>query len=116
MPVLICDVCKVRYVDLNFYFYFSLAGHRVANNANMHFYAASKHATTVLSDGLRNEVNALEKNFRVTVRSSLMSLTNFTRANTLRAECLDVFIIGDFGKYSRLNRGGFLGRNALGFL
>ena len=47
--------------------FYSLAGHRIANNANMHFYTASKHATTVLSDGLRNELNALEKQFRVTV-------------------------------------------------
>ena len=65
-------------LNLNLYIqFYSLAGHRIANNANMHFYTASKHATTVLSDGLRNELNALEKQFRVTVSGLDHAISEF---------------------------------------
>lgn len=83
---------------------FSLAGHRVNNNANMHFYCASKHATTVLSEGLRNELNALEKKFRVTVsavKKNKVSETYFNE-HALKSFCSRTYqsLLASFSKFA----------------
>ena len=44
----------------------SINGHRVLPAAPGHYYSASKHAVRALTEGTRNEVRALGKDFRVT--------------------------------------------------
>ena len=44
----------------------STNGHRVLPVAAAHYYSASKHAVRALTEGIRNEVRALGKDFRVT--------------------------------------------------
>ncbi len=44
----------------------SINGHRVIPEGAWHCYSASKHAVRALTEGTRNEVRALGKDFRVT--------------------------------------------------
>ncbi|CAG2061588.1 unnamed protein product [Timema podura] len=44
----------------------SVAGHYIPNALNIHIYSASKHAVTVLTEGLRRELVALNSHIRVT--------------------------------------------------
>nr|CAD7453794.1 unnamed protein product [Timema tahoe] len=44
----------------------SVAGHYIPNVLNIHLYSASKHAVTVLTEGLRRELVALNSHIRVT--------------------------------------------------
>ncbi len=48
---------------------FSICGHRVINNADAHFYAASKYAVTALTEGLRQELREAKTHIRATVRA-----------------------------------------------
>ncbi len=48
---------------------FSMSGHRVVNNADIHFYTASKYAVTALTEGLRQELREAKTHIRATVRA-----------------------------------------------
>ena len=45
----------------------SMSGHRVLPSSNLHFYAATKFAVTALTQGLRNELQAMKSHIRVAV-------------------------------------------------
>ncbi|XP_016349134.1 dehydrogenase/reductase SDR family member 11-like isoform X1 [Sinocyclocheilus anshuiensis] len=45
----------------------SMSGHRVVNNADIHFYTASKYAVTALTEGLRQELREAKTHIRATV-------------------------------------------------
>ncbi|XP_055343150.1 dehydrogenase/reductase SDR family member 11-like [Paramacrobiotus metropolitanus] len=47
----------------------SVSGHKINDYNAIHFYAATKHMVTALTEGLRREVAALGTSIRVTVRS-----------------------------------------------
>ena len=46
-----------------------MSGHRVgeATTVNLHFYAATKHAVTAITEGIRQELRDMKSNVRVTV-------------------------------------------------
>jgi len=46
-----------------------MSGHRVVNNADIHFYTASKYAVTALTEGLRQELREAKTHIRATVRA-----------------------------------------------
>ena len=54
----------------------SVAGHKIVPIPNTYMYSASKHAVTVLTEGLRKELQEQNSNIRVTVSITLIkSLT-----------------------------------------
>lgn len=55
----------------------SMSGHRVPPSAAVHFYAATKHAVTALTEGLRQELRAMKTNIRVTAISPAVVETPF---------------------------------------
>ena len=45
----------------------SMSGHRVVNSNETHFYTATKHAVTALTEGLRQELRQKNSHIRVAV-------------------------------------------------
>uniref|UniRef100_A0A672M0U5 Dehydrogenase/reductase (SDR family) member 11b n=1 Tax=Sinocyclocheilus grahami TaxID=75366 RepID=A0A672M0U5_SINGR len=56
---------------------FSMSGYRVVNNANAHFYTASKYAVTALTEGLRQELREAKTHIRATCISPGLVETEF---------------------------------------
>ena len=52
-----------------------MSGHRIMNDKNGHFYAASKHAVTAITEGTRNELAKLKSKIRITVSTFKQQLT-----------------------------------------
>ena len=44
-----------------------MAGHRVIFNSSTHFYSATKHAVTAITEGLRQELREMKSGIKVTV-------------------------------------------------
>ncbi|XP_016321039.1 dehydrogenase/reductase SDR family member 11-like [Sinocyclocheilus anshuiensis] len=55
----------------------SICGHRVVNNADAHFYTASKYAVTALTEGLRQELREAKTHIRATCISPGLVETEF---------------------------------------
>uniref|UniRef100_A0A671SMT2 Dehydrogenase/reductase SDR family member 11 n=1 Tax=Sinocyclocheilus anshuiensis TaxID=1608454 RepID=A0A671SMT2_9TELE len=55
----------------------SMSGHRVVNNADIHFYTASKYAVTALTEGLRQELREAKTHIRATCISPGLVETEF---------------------------------------
>ncbi|KAG1951376.1 dehydrogenase/reductase SDR family [Pimephales promelas] len=55
----------------------SMSGHRVVNNADSHFYSASKYAVTALTEGLRQELREAKTHIRATCISPGLVETEF---------------------------------------
>lgn len=57
---------------------FSICGHTLPTTpgASMSMYYASKHAVTVLTEGLRQELNGLKSKIRVAVRNKKLTIKN----------------------------------------
>ncbi|XP_077064996.1 dehydrogenase/reductase SDR family member 11-like [Siphateles boraxobius] len=55
----------------------SMSGHRVVNNADAHFYSASKYAVTALTEGLRQELRKAKTHIRATCISPGFVETEF---------------------------------------
>ncbi|TRZ00962.1 hypothetical protein DNTS_029979 [Danionella cerebrum] len=55
----------------------SMSGHRVVNNADVHFYTASKYAVTALTEGLRQELRMAKTHIRATCISPGLVETEF---------------------------------------
>ncbi|XP_077064993.1 dehydrogenase/reductase SDR family member 11-like isoform X2 [Siphateles boraxobius] len=55
----------------------SICGHRVINNADAHFYTASKYAVTALTEGLRQELREAKTHIRATCISPGLVETEF---------------------------------------
>lgn len=68
-----CGVNDGHIVNLN-----STVGHKVINRAASHFYSATKHAVTALTEGLRQELRAENSNIRVTGISPGIVKTEFS--------------------------------------
>jgi len=64
------DVPEGQVININ-----SMSGHRVVQNGNVHFYAASKHALTALTEGLRQEL-AAEKPTKIRVAQISPGMVN----------------------------------------
>lgn len=55
----------------------SMSGHRIVNNADVHFYSATKYAVTALTEGLRQELREAKTHIRATCISPGLVETDF---------------------------------------
>lgn len=66
--ILLLPVPCTRQFSISKYLTFSMCGHRVLHNADLHFYTATKYAVTALTEGLRQELREAKTHIRATVR------------------------------------------------
>ncbi len=64
-----CLCSDTKSFNVSKYMFYSICGHRVINNADAHFYTASKYAVTALTEGLRQELREAKTHIRATVRA-----------------------------------------------
>ncbi|XP_047247949.1 dehydrogenase/reductase SDR family member 11-like isoform X1 [Girardinichthys multiradiatus] len=61
----------------NIFFCFSIGGHNVINNSDVHFYTVTKYAVSALTEGLRQELREAKTHIRATSISPGMVETEF---------------------------------------